>query len=295
MAECGSTRRLRRRSGGCPLPLVVPRPGRPRGCRRGSSWLLGSLALLRAAGAGHARPSSGAAGVLGLLARRQQRHRPALPPSGHRQPRTRRRRPRPDPQAQMGRGGGTVRTRRSSPSNSPSWSCCRRSSWPHDLRARVRLVASVRRRFRRRHSSRSWCRAPSATLEQPEWFQRRRRRRRGQRSSPCLGVTGNVASAVARDAPVALRCRPLSIWAAHRLGPWLRSPEALVALAPGLCGQPARVRVGHLPVLSARDQRVLLHARPGGPPIPRTGRWPGPQGRPSSWRCIPPMMPSTPS
>jgi hypothetical protein len=43
------------------------------------------------------------------------------------------------------------------------------------------------------------------------------------------GVSGTVASAVARDAPV-LFAAALCLWALSRRGPWLRRPEALVAL-----------------------------------------------------------------
>ncbi len=43
------------------------------------------------------------------------------------------------------------------------------------------------------------------------------------------GVSGTVASAVARDAPV-LFAAAVCLWALSRRGPWLRRPEALVAL-----------------------------------------------------------------
>jgi len=50
-----------------------------------------------------------------------------------------------------------------------------------------------------------------------------------------LGVTGNVASAVARDAPVAFAAAA-SIWAVRRLGRSLGRPEALVALVLACVG-----------------------------------------------------------
>ena len=43
------------------------------------------------------------------------------------------------------------------------------------------------------------------------------------------GVSGTVASAVARDAPV-LFAAAICVWALSRSGPWLRRPDALVAL-----------------------------------------------------------------
>ena len=43
------------------------------------------------------------------------------------------------------------------------------------------------------------------------------------------GVSGTVASAVARDAPV-LFAAAVCLWALSRRGPWLRRPDALVAL-----------------------------------------------------------------
>ena len=43
------------------------------------------------------------------------------------------------------------------------------------------------------------------------------------------GVSGSVASAVARDAPV-LFAAAVCLWALSRRGPWLRRPDALVAL-----------------------------------------------------------------
>jgi hypothetical protein len=43
------------------------------------------------------------------------------------------------------------------------------------------------------------------------------------------GVSGTVASAVARDAPV-LFAAAICVWALSRRGPWLRRPDALVAL-----------------------------------------------------------------
>ena len=50
-----------------------------------------------------------------------------------------------------------------------------------------------------------------------------------------LGVTGNVASAVARDAPVVFAfC--LCLWAVHRFGPALGRPMALVALTLACVG-----------------------------------------------------------
>ena len=50
-----------------------------------------------------------------------------------------------------------------------------------------------------------------------------------------LGVTGNAASAVARDVPCSSRSA-LCLWAARRRGPWLRTPEALVSLGLACVG-----------------------------------------------------------
>lgn len=50
-----------------------------------------------------------------------------------------------------------------------------------------------------------------------------------------FGVTGNAASAVARDAPV-LFAVALCLWAAWRRGPWLGRPEALVSLGLACVG-----------------------------------------------------------
>ncbi len=44
------------------------------------------------------------------------------------------------------------------------------------------------------------------------------------------GVSGTVASAVARDAPV-LFAAAICVWALSRRGPWLRRPDTLVALS----------------------------------------------------------------
>jgi hypothetical protein len=76
--------------------------------------------------------------------------------------------------------------------------------------------------------------APAATLDNISGFSAG-----GALSGPTmltlLGVTGHVASTVARDAPVVFALG-LCGWAASRGGPWLSRPESLIALALACTG-----------------------------------------------------------
>ena len=102
-----------------------------------------------------------------------------------------------------------------------------------DLRARVRLVAPSVAVFGAAILP-FMVTAPRATLDNLSGFSAGGAAA-GSTVLTLLGVTGNVASAVARDAPVAFAAAA-SIWAAHRLGRWLGRPEALVALALACVG-----------------------------------------------------------
>jgi hypothetical protein len=76
--------------------------------------------------------------------------------------------------------------------------------------------------------------APAATLDNLSGFSAG-----GAVSGPTvltlLGVTGHVASAVARDAPV-LFALGLCLWTASRGGPWLARPETVLALGLACTG-----------------------------------------------------------
>jgi hypothetical protein len=71
--------------------------------------------------------------------------------------------------------------------------------------------------------------APRATLDNLSGFSAGGARA-GSTVLTLVGVTGNVASAVARDAPVVFAVA-VCLWAAHRFGPSLSRPVSLVALA----------------------------------------------------------------
>jgi hypothetical protein len=76
--------------------------------------------------------------------------------------------------------------------------------------------------------------APASTLDNVSGFSAG-----GAVSGPTmltlLGVTGHVASAVARDAPVVFAL-VLCAWAAARRGPWISRPETLIALGLACTG-----------------------------------------------------------
>ncbi len=102
-----------------------------------------------------------------------------------------------------------------------------------DLRARVRLVVPSVAVFGAAILPFVMT-APRATLDNLSGFSAGGAAA-GSTVLTLLGVTGNVASAVARDAPVVFALGA-SIWAARRLGRSLGRPEALVALTLACVG-----------------------------------------------------------